>query len=109
MDVIVIGAGIVGAAVARCLARAGVGVTVVERGAAASGTSSSGEGNVLVSDKEPGPELVLAQYSARMWPTVATELTDELGPRFPSIELDLKGGLVVATTAAGAEPLLEFA
>ncbi|NEE03352.1 NAD(P)/FAD-dependent oxidoreductase [Phytoactinopolyspora halotolerans] len=109
MDVIVIGAGIVGAAVARSLARAGVGVTVVERNAAASGTSSSGEGNVLVSDKEPGPELVLARYSSRLWPMIARELAVELGPTFPSIEFDRKGGVVVATTDAGAEPLLEFA
>ena len=52
--IVVIGAGIVGAAAARELARAGHGVTVVERSTAASGTSGRGEGNILVSDKGPG-------------------------------------------------------
>lgn len=109
MQVVVIGAGIIGAAVARRLARDGADVTVVERGTAASATSASGEGNVLVSDKEPGPELELAQHAASLWPTITAELDDELGDGFPSIEYDRKGGLVVATTDAGAQPLLDFA
>jgi len=109
VDVIVIGAGIVGAAIARSLARSGVNVTVLERGRVAGGTSSAGEGNLLLSDKGAGHELLLAQYASRLWPVVAAELADELGPRFPSIEFDRKGGLVVATTDAGAQPLLDFA
>ncbi|MBT2517444.1 FAD-binding oxidoreductase [Streptomyces sp. ISL-90] len=108
-DVAIVGAGIVGAACARALALAGMRVTVLERGAAASGTSARGEGNVLVSDKGPGPELRLAQYAASLWPGVADELADELGPEFPAIEYERKGGLVVATTDAGAPPLLAFA
>ena len=109
MDVIVIGAGIVGAAIARSLARSGANVTVLERGRVAGGTSSAGEGNLLLSDKGPGHELGLAQYASRLWPVVAAELAEELGPRFPSIEFDRKGGLVVATTVEGARPLLDFA
>jgi glycine/D-amino acid oxidase-like deaminating enzyme len=109
VNVIVIGAGIVGAAVARSLARAGMAVTVIERGRNGGGTSSAGEGNILVSDKGPGDELALAQYASGLWPNVAAELADELGPRFPSIEFERKGGLVVATTAEGAQPLLDFA
>jgi glycine/D-amino acid oxidase-like deaminating enzyme len=88
-DVAVIGAGIVGAACAYYLARAGLRVAVVDRGAVAAGTTGSGEGNILVSDKEPGPELELARLSARLW----RELGDELGP---DAELEPKGGLVVA-------------
>lgn len=108
-DVIVIGAGIIGAACARSFARAGRSVIVLERNAAASGTSAKGEGNLLLSDKGPGAELRLAQYATSLWPTVAAELRGELGPDFPSIEFEQKGGLVVATTEAGAAPLLEFA
>ncbi|GAA1517947.1 glycine/D-amino acid oxidase-like deaminating enzyme [Agromyces terreus] len=108
-DVVIVGAGIVGAACARALAVAGVRVTVLERGAAASGTSAKGEGNLLVSDKGPGPELDLAVYAASLWPDLVDELADELGPAFPSLEYERKGGLVVATTAAGAEPLRAFA
>ncbi len=108
-DVAIVGAGVIGAACARRLARAGLSVLVLERGTAASGTSSRGEGNLLVSDKGPGPELALAQYAARLWPATADELADELGPGFPSIEFERKGGLVVATTEVSAPALLAFA
>ncbi|MEV6011395.1 FAD-binding oxidoreductase [Streptomyces sp. NPDC051976] len=109
VDVAVVGAGIVGGAVARALAVAGLSVTVVDGGAAAGGTSSGGEGNLLVSDKGPGPELLLAQYAAGLWPGLVAELADELGPAFPSPEYEAKGGLVVATTTAGAAALRAFA
>jgi glycine/D-amino acid oxidase-like deaminating enzyme len=108
-DVVVVGAGIVGAAVAQSLVRAGRTVTVLDRGPAAGGTSSGGEGNLLVSDKGPGPELVLAQRAGQLWQRLLPALTEELGPDFPSVEYEAKGGLVVATTAAGAGPLLDFA
>ena len=48
-DVIIVGAGIIGAACARVLASAGVGVTVIDRGTTAGGTSSACEGNLPVS------------------------------------------------------------
>jgi len=89
-DVIVIGAGIVGAACADAFTRAGLRVVVVERGAIAGGTTSGGEGNILVSDKEPGPELELALLSARLW----RELADDLGGA--PLEYEPKGGVVVA-------------
>ncbi|GAB2530759.1 NAD(P)/FAD-dependent oxidoreductase [Paramicrobacterium agarici] len=108
-DVAVIGAGIVGAAIARALSRDGVRVVVLERSAAASGTSGQGEGNLLVSDKAPGRELELALHAKRRWAELADELADELGPDFPGIEFERKGGLVVATTEAGAGPLKNFA
>jgi glycine/D-amino acid oxidase-like deaminating enzyme len=108
-DVIVIGAGIIGAACARALTATGLTVTVVDRGGSAGGTSAACEGNLLVSDKGPGPELVLAQYAAARWPQVAAELADELGPAFPSIEYETKGGIVVAASQPGLEALLTFA
>jgi len=108
-DVIVVGAGIIGAACARALALAGVAVTVVDRGTTASGTSAACEGNLLVSDKGPGHELQLAQYASSLWDGTVARLREELGQGFPSLEFDRKGGLVVATTAAGAGPLLDFA
>jgi D-hydroxyproline dehydrogenase subunit beta len=88
-DVVVIGAGVVGAACAYFLALEGLSVVVVDRAGVAGGTSGAGEGNILVSDKEPGPELELALLSGRLW----RELGEELGE---SVELDEKGGLVVA-------------
>jgi glycine/D-amino acid oxidase-like deaminating enzyme len=109
MRIVVVGAGIVGAACARGLASAGFDVTVLERGAVAGGTSSSCEGNLLVSDKTPGPELDLAVLASTRWPQVAAELHDQLGDTFPSIEYEPKGGLVVACSAAAADALLAFA
>lgn len=108
MRVVIVGAGIIGAACARTLAAAGLDVTVIDRGAVAGGTSASCEGNVLVSDKTPGPELDLALIARTRWPGVAAELRDELGD-FPSIEYEPKGGVVVALTDAGAVALDAFA
>jgi glycine/D-amino acid oxidase-like deaminating enzyme len=108
-EVIVVGAGIIGAACARALAKAGMAVTVVDRGTTGAGTSSGCEGNLLVSDKGPGDELVLAQYASRLWDGTVSELSAELDARFPSVELDHKGGLVVATTEQGARALDSFA
>ncbi len=92
-DVVIVGAGMVGAACALYASRAGLDVIVVDRGPVAGGTTGAGEGNLLVSDKEPGPELELALLSARLW----TELADDLGDLF---EYEAKGGVVVAAAAA---------
>ncbi|SFP06970.1 Glycine/D-amino acid oxidase [Amycolatopsis arida] len=108
-DVVVVGAGIVGAACAEALGAAGLRVTVLDRGAPAGGTTAAGEGNVLVSDKEPGPELALARLSRRRWPELLTALRDELGPDLAEVEWEPKGGLVVATTEGAAGPLAAFA
>ncbi|BFV55887.1 FAD-dependent oxidoreductase [Kitasatospora sp. CMC57] len=97
-----VGAGVVGAACAYYAARAGLAVTVVDRGPVAGGTTGAGEGNLLVSDKEPGPELDLALLSTGLWRTLA----EELGPR---IEYEPKGGLVVASAEAGMAALRAFA
>jgi D-hydroxyproline dehydrogenase subunit beta len=59
-DVVVIGAGIVGCATAYELAKRGVSVTLIDRGEVSTGTTGLGEGNVLCSDKDAGPELGLA-------------------------------------------------
>nr|WP_116209624.1 FAD-binding oxidoreductase [Streptomyces olivoreticuli] len=101
-DVIVVGAGVIGAACAYYAACSGLSVTVVDRGPVAAGTTGAGEGNLLVSDKEPGPELELALLSATLW----RELAQELPAR---IEYEAKGGLVVASDATGMAELRKFA
>ncbi|KZB88655.1 NAD(P)/FAD-dependent oxidoreductase [Amycolatopsis regifaucium] len=107
--VVVLGAGIVGAACARELSLAGFDVVVVDRGRPAGGTTSHGEGNVLVSDKGPGAELELAKLSALLWPRVVAEIADEDARAASAIEYDPKGGIVVATTGEGARALAAFA
>jgi len=101
-DVLVIGAGIVGTAVAAFLAVAGVEVCVVDRAAPADGASSSGEGNLLVSDKLPGPELDLALRSIELWRRRGALVGD-------AIELEPKGGVVLARTAAERHELWTLA
>jgi len=92
-DVVVIGAGMVGAACAYYASRAGLAVTVLDRGPVAGGTTGAGDGNLLVSDKPPGPSLDLAVDSLRRW----EDLGSELGA--VTIELVRKGGLAVAVAA----------
>lgn len=94
----------VGAACALYAARAGLRVTVVDRGPVAGGTTGAGEGNLLVSDKEPGPELELALLSGRLWAELAAE--PGLGTAF---EYEAKGGLVVASAPEGLAALERFA
>ncbi|CAM5714447.1 NAD(P)/FAD-dependent oxidoreductase [Streptomyces griseomycini] len=101
-DVVVVGAGMTGAACALYAARAGLGVTVVDRGPVAGGTTGAGEGNLLVSDKAPGPELDLALLSHRLWAEVAQELGG-------AVEYEPKGGLVVAETPGALDALRRFA
>lgn len=102
-DVVVVGAGIVGAACAYFAAREGLSVTVLERGTVGGGTTSRGEGNILVSDKDAGPELDLALSSRSLWLDLARSFGAE---RF---ELEQKGGLVVATSEGGMSALDRFA
>jgi glycine/D-amino acid oxidase-like deaminating enzyme len=94
-DVVVIGAGMVGAATAAALAAAGRRVLVVDRSGPLGGTTAAGEGNILVSDKLPGPELTLALRSVALW----REFAGALGGGF---EYEGKGGVV----AAGGEARL---
>ncbi|MCG8965501.1 MULTISPECIES: NAD(P)/FAD-dependent oxidoreductase [Streptomyces] len=101
-DVVVVGAGMVGAACAWYAARAGLDVTVVDRGPVAGGTTGAGEGNLLVSDKEPGPELELALLSGRLW----SGLAEDLGR---AVEYEPKGGVVVAATTGALSGLEAFA
>jgi D-hydroxyproline dehydrogenase subunit beta len=87
-DVVVVGAGIVGAAVARELAVRGVAVTLLDRGAVSSGTTGLGEGNVLCSDKDAGPELELARAGLALYGEIEARLGEEARIR-------RKGALIV--------------
>ncbi|MGO4535876.1 NAD(P)/FAD-dependent oxidoreductase [Leifsonia sp. 2MCAF36] len=97
-DVVIVGAGIIGAAVAYYAVSAGLSVLVVERGSIAAGTTSHCEGNLLVSDKEVGPELELALYSQGLW-------RGELAEHAADWEFEAKGGLVVSSSAPGKQAL----
>jgi glycine/D-amino acid oxidase-like deaminating enzyme len=98
-DVVVVGAGIVGAAVARELAVRGVRVCLLDRGEVSGGTTGLGEGNVLAADKRPGPELDLVRAGLAVY----AELDARLGAE---ARIRRKGALVVHADDAiwAAEP-----
>ena len=64
--VIVVGAGIVGAAVAEALAADGAAVTVIDRGPPGGGATAAGMGHVVAMD-HPAPVLALTSLSRRLW------------------------------------------
>jgi len=108
MRVIVIGAGAVGAACALALTEAGAEVIVLDRTGVAGETSSRCEGNILVSDKEPGAEALMAIEANRAWRELASRLDEDRVPGQPATEFEAKGGIVVAFPGGG-EALEEFA
>lgn len=108
MRIIVIGAGAIGAACALSLTEAGADVVVIDRTGVAGETSSRCEGNILVSDKQPGAEAVMAMEANRAWRELATRLDADRVPGQPATEFEAKGGVVVAFPE-GAEALIRFA
>lgn len=101
-DVLVVGAGVVGSAIAYFASRDGLTVTVLDRGLPASGTSSACEGNILVSDKELGPELELTKYSLGVWKNDLAEHADQW-------EFEGKGGIIVASRESSLASLNRLA
>jgi sarcosine oxidase subunit beta len=73
-DVVVIGGGVIGTAIAYFLARTPMDVCLVEKKGIAAGTSGKCEGDVLVSDKNPGYDCRLTKLSQDLFPKIAQEL-----------------------------------
>ena len=101
-DVVVVGGGIRGQCIAYYLARAGVGVTLVERGFLGSGASSANAGLVNVSQKAPGHYTLFSLLSGDMYPEFVAELEAE-------VDYQRDGYLRVAETDAEVEDLIERA
>lgn len=69
-DVLIIGAGIIGAACARAYARQGLSVCVIEAGAVGGGATAAAMGHLLVVDDEAGgadAEFKLTRRSQQLW------------------------------------------
>jgi glycine/D-amino acid oxidase-like deaminating enzyme len=75
-DVVVAGAGIVGAACAHELARAGLRVTIREPGVVGGGATAAGMGHLAVMD-DSDAQFALTSYSQRLWRELAPELPPE--------------------------------
>lgn len=77
VDVAVAGAGIVGAACARELARHGFHVAVVDRGFIGCGATSAGMGHIVVMDDSEA-QFALTRYSQTLWDELQSELPPEV-------------------------------
>ena len=88
-DVVVVGAGIVGAACAYFLAAEGLRVAVVEKGIVGGGATAAGMGHLVVMDDSPA-QLALTKLSLELW----RELRGELPA---SVEYRQTGTLWIAT------------
>jgi glycine/D-amino acid oxidase-like deaminating enzyme len=75
-DVIVVGAGIVGAACAEACARRGLRVTVVEAAGVGGGATAAGMGHIVVMDDSEA-QFALTRYSQDLWRALAPELPPE--------------------------------
>jgi glycine/D-amino acid oxidase-like deaminating enzyme len=74
-DVLIIGAGIIGAACAREFARAGLHIAVVEAGFG--GATFAGMGHIVVMD-DSEPQFALTRYSQLLWRELAPELPSDV-------------------------------
>lgn len=69
-DIVIIGAGIVGAACAAELARAGLRIAVIEADTPGSSATAAGMGHIVVMD-EGDAQLALTRYSQLLWDALA--------------------------------------
>lgn len=90
-DVVVIGGGVIGCAVAYYLAGRGARVTVVERSYVGGGASAANAGAINMATKKPGYALDLGMASQRLYGSLADELDSD-------IEYAVVGKLIVAET-----------
>jgi D-hydroxyproline dehydrogenase subunit beta len=75
-DVVVAGAGIVGAACARECAERGLKTAVVDAGMVGGGATAAGMGHIVAMDDSPA-QLALTRYSQRLWRELAADLPDD--------------------------------
>jgi glycine/D-amino acid oxidase-like deaminating enzyme len=87
-DIVIIGAGIVGAACAMECARGGLKVMVLDRGPIAGGTTAAGMGHIVVMDDSEA-QFALTAFSRSLWQQLVPELPKD-------VEFDPSGTLWVA-------------
>src|SRR3989440_2076321 len=90
-DVVIVGAGIVGAACAEQCARQAMRVGVIDRDVIGGGTTAAGMGHIVVMDDSEA-QFALTSYSRKLWHQLADELPD-------NVEYDRCGTLWLAAEA----------
>lgn len=105
-DVVVVGGGVVGAAVAFELAREGLSVVLLERGELAAEASGAAAGMLLPLGEAsgPGPFLALGLRSLALFPDLVREVRERSGI---DPEHEVCGALHVASDADAAARMLE--
>ena len=76
-DVVVVGAGIVGAACADEFARRGMRVAVVDRDVVGGGATAAGMGHIVAMDDSEA-QFSLTRYSQQLWQALRPELPDDV-------------------------------
>ena len=101
-DVLIVGGGVVGAACAYYLSKAGLSVTLLERERLAWGASGRNSGFVWLSLRPAGVQLDLARAGAALYP----QLVEEIGNDF---EYRNRGGLIYCFKDGEFQVLRELA
>lgn len=76
-EVVIVGAGIVGAACAAEFARRGLRVAIVDRDIIGGGATAAGMGHIVVMD-DSDAQFALTRYSQRLWQELRPELPDDV-------------------------------
>jgi glycine/D-amino acid oxidase-like deaminating enzyme len=76
-DVVIVGAGIVGAACADAFAERGLRVAIVDRDVVGSGATAAGMGHIVVMD-DSDAQFALTHYSQRLWQALRAELPEDV-------------------------------
>jgi D-hydroxyproline dehydrogenase subunit beta len=76
-DVVIVGAGIVGAACADEFSRRGMHVVVVDRDIVGGGATAAGMGHIVVMDDSEA-QFALTRYSQQLWQALRRELPDDV-------------------------------
>lgn len=97
-DVLILGAGIVGASCARECAAAGLRVGIIEPGVPGGAASAAGMGHLVVMDDSPA-QLALSKFSRELWRVLKHELP-------PQVEYEQRGTLWVAADAEEMDEVL---
>jgi sarcosine oxidase subunit beta len=101
-DVVVIGAGAIGASVAYHLAKKGLKTAIFEKGDFASGTSSGCDASALICDKKPGIDTKLGFESIQLYKKYAQEFSYDF-------EFEQRGSLYVCETDQELEVAAQYA
>ncbi|MFZ0690486.1 MAG: FAD-dependent oxidoreductase [Acidobacteriaceae bacterium] len=76
-DVVIVGAGIVGAACARECASRGLSTIIVDAAGIGGGATAAGMGHIVVMDDSP-MQLALTRYSQRLWHKLSADLPTDV-------------------------------